>query len=83
VPVLTDLPRLLEIAERAESDGAGYEELKWLLQAGSSLGAEGACSRRCWPHRHRQVPQSKLKHLECHGMGKWRSTWHVTPASLR
>lgn len=40
MPVLTDLPRLLEIAERAESDGAGCEELKWLLQAGSSLGAE-------------------------------------------
>ena len=38
VPVLTDLPRLLEIAERAETDNAGYEDLKRLLQAGSSLG---------------------------------------------
>lgn len=38
VPVLTDLPRLLEIAERAESDSAGYEDLKRLLRAGSSLG---------------------------------------------
>jgi len=38
VPVLTDLPMLLEIAERAESDSAGYEDLKRLLRAGSSLG---------------------------------------------
>jgi len=38
VPVLTDLPRLLEIAERAETDSAGYEDLKRLLRAGSSLG---------------------------------------------
>ena len=38
VPVLTDLPKLLEIAERAESDSADYEDLKRLLRAGSSLG---------------------------------------------
>jgi serine/threonine-protein kinase HipA len=38
VPVLTDLPRLLEIAERAETDSAGYEDLKRLVRAGSSLG---------------------------------------------
>lgn len=38
VPVLADLPRLLDIAERAESDTAGYEDLKALLRAGSSLG---------------------------------------------
>ena len=38
VPVLADLPRLLDIAERAESDTAGYEDLKRLLRAGSSLG---------------------------------------------
>ena len=38
VPILTDLPKLLEIAERAESDSADYEDLKRLLHAGSSLG---------------------------------------------
>lgn len=38
VPVLTDLPKLLEIAERAERDAAGYEDLRRLLRAGSSLG---------------------------------------------
>ena len=38
VPVLTDLPRLLDIAERAESDTADYDDLKRLLRAGSSLG---------------------------------------------
>lgn len=38
VPVLTDLPRLLAIAQRAESDSAGYEDLELLLRAGSSLG---------------------------------------------
>ena len=38
VPVLTDLPTLLGIAEHAESDTAGYEDLKRLLRAGSSLG---------------------------------------------
>jgi serine/threonine-protein kinase HipA len=38
VPVRTDLPRLLDIAEHAESDTAGYEDLKLLLRAGSSLG---------------------------------------------
>jgi serine/threonine-protein kinase HipA len=38
VPVLTDLPELLDIAARAERDTAGYEDLKRLLRAGSSLG---------------------------------------------
>lgn len=38
VPVLTDLPVLLAIAARAERDTAGYEDLKRLLRAGSSLG---------------------------------------------
>ena len=38
VPVLTDLPALLDIAARAESDEAGYSELRRLLRAGSSLG---------------------------------------------
>jgi serine/threonine-protein kinase HipA len=38
VPVLTDLPALLDIAVRAERDTAGYEDLKRLLRAGSSLG---------------------------------------------
>jgi serine/threonine-protein kinase HipA len=38
VPLLADLPKLLDIAEHAESDTAGYDELKQLLRAGSSLG---------------------------------------------
>src|SRR5580692_9786266 len=38
IPVLTDLPALLDIAARAERDTADYEDLKRLLQAGSSLG---------------------------------------------
>jgi serine/threonine-protein kinase HipA len=38
VPILTDLPKLLEIAERAESGSADYADLKRLLRAGSSLG---------------------------------------------
>lgn len=38
VPVLTDLPALLDIAARVELDTAGYEDLKRLLRAGSSLG---------------------------------------------
>ena len=38
VPVLTDLPALLDIAARAERDVADYEDLKRLLRAGSSLG---------------------------------------------
>ena len=38
IPVLTDLPALLNIAARAERDTAGYEDLKRLLRAGSSLG---------------------------------------------
>lgn len=38
VPVLADLPALLDIAARAESDDASYEELRLLLRAGSSLG---------------------------------------------
>ena len=38
VPVLTDLPVLLDIAARVESDDAGYDELMLLLRAGSSLG---------------------------------------------
>ncbi len=38
IPVLTDLPALLDIAGRAESDTAGYAELSRLLRAGSSLG---------------------------------------------
>ena len=38
VPVLTDLPALLDIAARAEREAAEYDDLKRLLQAGSSLG---------------------------------------------
>jgi serine/threonine-protein kinase HipA len=38
VPVLTDLPALLDIAARAERDTASYEDLKLMLRAGSSLG---------------------------------------------
>jgi serine/threonine-protein kinase HipA len=38
VPVLTDLPALLDIATRVERDIAGYEDLQRLLRAGSSLG---------------------------------------------
>jgi serine/threonine-protein kinase HipA len=38
VPALTDLPVLLDIAERAERDTAGYEDLQRLVRAGSSLG---------------------------------------------
>jgi serine/threonine-protein kinase HipA len=38
IPVLTDLPTLLDIAGRVESDTANYGELNRLLRAGSSLG---------------------------------------------
>jgi serine/threonine-protein kinase HipA len=38
VPVLADLPALLDIAARAERDTANYEDLRRLLRAGSSLG---------------------------------------------
>jgi serine/threonine-protein kinase HipA len=38
VPILTDLPALLDIAARAERDTASYEDLNRLLRAGSSLG---------------------------------------------
>jgi serine/threonine-protein kinase HipA len=38
VPVLADLPELLDIAARAEQDIADYKDLKRLLRAGSSLG---------------------------------------------
>jgi serine/threonine-protein kinase HipA len=38
VPPLADLPKLLDIAEHAESGTAGYDELKQLLRAGGSLG---------------------------------------------
>ena len=76
VPVLTDLPTLLDIAEHAESDTAEYEDLKRLLRAGSSLGGArpkahvDGCCRRC---RHRQVPERGLRHLERDGMGKSRA----------
>ena len=38
VPVLTDLPALLDIATHVERDTADYDELQRLLRAGSSLG---------------------------------------------
>ena len=38
VPVLTDLPALLDIVERVESDTADYGDLNRLFRAGSSLG---------------------------------------------
>jgi serine/threonine-protein kinase HipA len=38
VPMLADLPELLNIAARAEQDIADYKDLKRLLRAGSSLG---------------------------------------------
>lgn len=38
VPQLTDLAELLSLADLAESDAAGYQEIKRLVRAGSSLG---------------------------------------------
>lgn len=38
IPILTDLPSLLDIAARVERDTASYDDLKRLLRAGSSLG---------------------------------------------
>jgi serine/threonine-protein kinase HipA len=38
VPALAELPALLDLAARAESDDAGYEELRRLVRDGSSLG---------------------------------------------
>ena len=38
VPALTDLPKLLELADRAGADTADYTDLRILLRAGSSLG---------------------------------------------
>jgi serine/threonine-protein kinase HipA len=38
VPLLTDLPGLLDLAARHERDAADYDDLKRLLRAGSSLG---------------------------------------------
>ena len=38
VPALTDLPTLLDLADRAESDEANADELRRLIRAGSSLG---------------------------------------------
>jgi serine/threonine-protein kinase HipA len=38
IPVLTDLPSLLDIASRVERDTANYADLNRLLHAGSSLG---------------------------------------------
>jgi serine/threonine-protein kinase HipA len=38
VPLLADLPALLDIAARVEQDAADYSELRRLLRAGSSLG---------------------------------------------
>lgn len=38
IPVLADLPALLDIAARAERDVANYDDLRRLLRAGSSLG---------------------------------------------
>jgi serine/threonine-protein kinase HipA len=37
-PALADLPALLDLAARAERDTADYEDLRLLVQAGSSLG---------------------------------------------
>ena len=38
VPALAELPALLDLAARAETDDAGYEELRRLVRDGSSLG---------------------------------------------
>lgn len=38
VPALTDLPKLLDLADRAVTDTADYDDLRTLLRAGSSLG---------------------------------------------
>jgi serine/threonine-protein kinase HipA len=38
VPVLADLPELLDLAARAEKDTADYADLRRLVRAGSSLG---------------------------------------------
>jgi serine/threonine-protein kinase HipA len=38
VPLLVDLPRLLNAAEKEEGEGAGREDIRLLLRGGSSLG---------------------------------------------
>lgn len=38
VPVLADLPELLDLAAHAERDTAGYDELRRMIRVGSSLG---------------------------------------------
>lgn len=53
VPVLTDLPALLDIAARAERDAADYEDLKRLVRAGSSLGGAR-------PKAHAQDPAGRI-----------------------
>ena len=58
VPVLADLAALLEIASRVESDHAGYDELRLLLRAGSSLG--GARPKAHVMHASGQVAIAKF-----------------------
>ena len=66
-PVLTDLPRLLDIAERAESDTAGYEDPKRLLRAGSSLGVP-ARRRMSWTVMAISPLPSSRARTRTHGM---------------
>ncbi len=73
VPALADLPRLLDIADRAESDTAGYEDLKHLLRRRLA----GWCLR---PKAHvidsngriaiAKFPNANSGHMECDGMGE-------------
>ncbi len=71
VPVLTDLPKLLDIAERAESGSAQYEDLDLLLRAGSSLGGARAKAHVLDPAGHVAIAKFPSAHSDTWDVMAW------------
>ena len=72
VPHLVDLPRLLDLSDRAEEDVANDEELEILLKGGSSLGwcpTQGACDRQGGSHRDCEVPKTRRRRVGRDSLG--------------
>lgn len=68
VPALTDLPELLDLAARAESDSADLPDLRRLVRAGSSLGGAR-------PKAHVRTPEGRLAIAKFPSAD--RDTWDV------
>jgi serine/threonine-protein kinase HipA len=71
VPVLTDLPVLLDLAARAESGEADYDDLRRLVQAGSSLGGARPKAHVFGPDGHLAIAKFPSSNSDAWNVMAW------------